>query len=134
MSVPSTLGTAGKRVGTVACLVLTRLLSFSVSPCSLLSTRSALQKVSSLICCEFPLEFLNFFLFVGCVCPCLCLHVCARVCGVCVCGGQWLTSAVFVVLHLMFLRLDLVGELAVSARLADKRLPGSACLSASSPY
>lgn len=85
----------------------------------------------------------------GCACACVrvsvCVHVCVCmfvpeyvVCVLCmcssVCGGQWLTSAVFVVLHLMFLRLDLVGELAVSARLADKHLPGSACLSASSPY
>lgn len=83
-----------------------------------------------------------------CVRVSMCVHVCVcmfmpeyvvcvyvQLCsGTCVCGGQRLTSAVFVVLHLMFLRQDLVRELAVSARLADKPLPGSACLSASSPY
>lgn len=154
----STLGTAGKVVGTIACLVFLeahqKSLSFSVSPCSLLSTRSALQKVSSLICCEFPLEFLNFFLnfylwgVCACMCPCVSMSMFACLCpsiwcvcvyvqlcsGTRVCGGQRLTSAIFAVLHLMFLKQDFVRELAVSARRADKHLPGSACLSASSPY
>lgn len=125
----------------------------SVSPCSLLSTRSALQKVSSLICCEFPLEFFNFFLnfYLWGVCACLCLCVSMSVFA-CLCPSMWcvcVCAAVFRYTCMWRPAVDLshlccsppyvfeagpCQELAVSARRADKHLPGSACLSASSPY